>query len=48
MGEDVTLINPAYETAMELRGLLKEKAWTAARQEKERNISLRQRHGRAL
>ena len=25
MGEDVTLINPAYETAMELRGLLKEK-----------------------
>ncbi len=25
MGEDVTLINPAYETARELRGLLKEK-----------------------
>ena len=25
MGEDVTLINPAYETAMELRGLLKGK-----------------------
>lgn len=25
MGEDVTLVNPAYETAIELKGLLKEK-----------------------
>ena len=25
MGEDVTLVNPAYETAIELRGLLAEK-----------------------
>ena len=24
MGEDVTLVNPAYETALELKGLLQE------------------------
>ena len=28
MGDDVTLVNPAYETAVELKGLLKEKGMT--------------------